>query len=126
MAAGWLRAIRAVPWNEVVAAAPIVLGSAKKILSALQKREQGERAAARADAAMPPPADPELRALHQRIVELEADLTGATEILKNLAAQHAQLVVAVEALRQRSRVLAWTVAGLAAVLIGSLLWWAAR
>lgn len=114
------------PWNEVVAAAPIVLGSAKKILSALQKREQGERAAARADAAMPPPADPELRALHQRIVELEADLTGATEILKNLAAQHAQLVVAVEALRQRSRVLAWTVAGLAAVLIGSLLWWAAR
>lgn len=126
MAAGWMRAIRAVPWNEVVAAAPIVLGSAKKILSALQKREQGERAAARADAAMPPPADPELRALHQRIVELEADLTGATEILKNLAAQHAQLVVAVEALRQRSRVLAWTVAGLAAVLIGSLLWWAAR
>ena len=126
MATGWIRAFRAVPWNEVIAAAPMVVGSAKKILSALQKKDQGGRAAARTDPAAPPPADPELRLLYQRISDLEAELVDATEVLKNLADQHAQLVVALEALRQRTRALVWTCALLAAVTIGLLLWLSTR
>ena len=126
MASGWIRAVRAVPWSEVIAAAPMVVGSAKRILSALQKKEQGDRAAARAAPATPPPADPELRALHQRIIDLEADLVGATEVLKKLADQQARLVVALEALRQRTRALVWTCSLLAAFSIGMLVWLAAR
>jgi hypothetical protein len=126
MATGWIRAFRAVPWNEVIAAAPMVVGSAKRILSALQKKEREDRSASRADPAAPLPADPELRVLHQRIVDLEADLVGATEVLKKLADQHAQLVVALEALRQRTRALVLTCALLAAVTSGLLLWLSAR
>jgi len=103
----------------------MVVGSAKKIVFALQSRQQAERAASRADPA-PPPADPELRALHQRMVDLKADLVDATEVVKSLADQHAQLVVALEALRQRTRALVWTCALLTAVIIGLVLWLAQR
>jgi hypothetical protein len=126
MAAGWIRAFRAVPWNEVIAAAPLVMGRAKTILSALQNRERGERVATRADPATPPPVDPELRVLHQRIVDLKADLVDATEVLKNVADQQASLVVALEALRQRTRALVWTCAILTAAIVGLLVWLATR
>jgi hypothetical protein len=95
------------------------------VLSALQRRAQDERGAPRADA-VTAPADPALKALHRRIVELESDLVGTTEILKNLADQHAQLVATIEALRQQTRVLVWTSAVLAAALIGLVLWLAFR
>jgi small-conductance mechanosensitive channel len=126
MATGWIRAIRAVPWNEVIAAAPTVVGSAKRILSALQKKQRGENAASRSGPATPLPVDPELRALHQRIDELKADLVDATEVLENLADQHAQLVVALEALRERTRALVWASALLAAIVLGVLAWLTVR
>lgn len=126
MGSGWMRAFRAVPWSEVIAAAPAVVASAKKILAGLQKRQQSERSATRMDPVTPPPADPELRALHQRIVDLKADLVEATQVLDNLAQQHAQLVIAVEALRKRTQTLAWTCLGLAVVVAGLVLWLALR
>lgn len=122
MAIGWIRAFRAIPWNEVIAAAPVVVASAKKILAGLQKKEQAGRSAPRADPAAPLPSDPDLRALHQRIAGLEADLVDATQILKNLADQHAQLVVAVETLRVRTRTLVWTCSALAVAVTGLGLW----
>ncbi len=123
--AGWLRAIRAVPWTDIVAAAPMVLGSARKVVSALQTKVQATRTVAPADAA-PRPDDPQLRVLHERVADIETDLVAATEIIRNLADQHAQVVSALEALRQKTRVLTWTGALLAAVVVGLLLWLASR
>jgi hypothetical protein len=121
MAVGWIRAIRAVPWNEVIAAAPVVVGGAKKILTALQKKERADRAASRVNPSSPPPNDPELRALHRRIVDLEGDLVDATQVLNHLADQHAQLVIAVEALRRRTRIITWTCVVLAMGIVMILL-----
>jgi len=126
MALGWIRAFRAVPWSEVIAATPVVVASAKKILAGLQKKQQADRSASRADTAAPPPADPELRALHQRVVGLKADLVDATQVLDNLSQQHAQLVVAVEALRKRTQALVWSCLGLAVVVAGLVLWLSLR
>lgn len=120
--AGWIRAIRAVPWGEVIAAAPLVVGSAKKILSTLRRKEETARATARAEPAELLSDDAALRSLQLRIADLEKDLIGATEILENLADQHAQLVIAVEALRTRIRTLTWTCVALAVLTSGLVLW----
>jgi hypothetical protein len=117
MAAGWIRAIRAVPWSDVVAAAPMVLGSAKTVLAALQKKKESERGGAAAV-----PDDPQGRVLQQRVADLEADLVATTEVLRNLATQHAQLVAELEALRGQTRLLGWTSALLTAVALGLVLW----
>lgn len=119
--AGWIHAIRAVPWTDVVAAAPIALGSARKIVSALQRRGQAQRTAAPDDPA-PPADEPQLRVLQERVAELETDLVSATEVIRSLADQHTQVVAAMGALRARTRLLTWASMLLAAVMIGLLLW----
>ena len=126
MASGWIRAFRAVPWNEVLAAAPAAVAGAKKVLTALQKKRETERTASATDAAARTPVDPDLQALHQRIVDLETDLVDATRVLNNLADQSAQLVAEVEALRRRARVLTWVSVALAAVVFAFLLWLSLR
>ena len=114
------------PWREVIAAAPAVVVGAKKILAGLQKKEQAERSAGRTSPATPPPADPELRNLYERIADLETTLVDSTQVLDNLANQNAQLVIAVEALRQRTRKLTWTGTGLVVAVLGLLLWLSLR
>ena len=122
MASGWIRAFRAVPWNEVLVAAPAAVAGAKKVLTALQKKREADRAASATGAAARPPVDPELTALHQRIVDLETDLVDATRVLDNLADQSARLVAAVEALHRRARSLTWACAALAVVVSSLLVW----
>ena len=99
-----------------------MVGSAKKILSTLRRKEETARASARAEPAEPLSDDAALRSLQLRIADLERDLIGATEILENLADQHAQLVIAVEALRTRIRTLTWTCVALAVLTSGLVLW----
>ncbi|MBL8539767.1 MAG: hypothetical protein JNK68_05280 [Betaproteobacteria bacterium] len=125
MAAGWIRAIRAVPWTDVVAAAPVVLGTARKMVAALQRKIRAEQAAA-PEAVAPAVGGPQLHALHERIVELETDLVSATEVIRSLADQHAQVVATLEALRQKTRLLGWVSALLAAAMGGLALWIALR
>ncbi|HQR52927.1 MAG TPA: hypothetical protein PLZ79_06630 [Burkholderiales bacterium] len=113
------------PWTDVVAAAPVVLGTARKMVAALQRKIRAEQAAA-PEAVAPAVGGPQLHALHERIVELETDLVSATEVIRSLADQHAQVVATLEALRQKTRLLGWVSALLAAAMGGLALWIALR
>jgi hypothetical protein len=122
MATGWIRAFRAVPWGEAIAAAPLVVASAKKVLAALRTREHADRMAPRSGPAEPLGAAPNLNTLHHRLIDLESDLVRASEVLNRLADQNAQLAVLVERLRLRTQALMWTCAVLAACTFGLLVW----
>ena len=130
MAAGWLTALKIIPWGDVIEAAPGLAKGARNLFKRTQDAVQAD--APPADEP-PPNADAaEAAALaHRRIAELEVRLHDLTErqqsaaaLLESLATQNAQLVVAVDALRRRGRLM-WGAIGVLALACGGLAAWVA-
>lgn len=128
MAAGWLTALKVIPWADVIEAAPGLAKSAKSLFKRTQEGATGSTGS------MPPPpaddgsADSWSQAT-RRIASLESSLAQATErqqaaaaLIDTLATQNARLVEAVDALDKRCQGLKlalWLVAVVAlAALIG--------
>ncbi len=98
--AGWITVFKAVPWVDVIAAAPGVARSAKKLLTGIRNRQRGE-------GGENPPESEETRleALEAQVLELKQELNASAEIIKSLTEQHARLVEVVGILRFRTRAL---------------------
>src|SRR5688572_8962236 len=93
----WVAAFKAIPWVELIAAAPVVVRGAKKLWAGVrQNPEDAEEGA-----------EPEerLRVLEAKVADLRKDLTQAGEVIGSLVEQHARLVDAVGILRARVRAL---------------------
>lgn len=108
--AGWITAFRAIPWAELIAAAPVVARGAQKLWATVKKKDAPPAATSR-------PED-RLQALEAQIDELRNELAAVSELMAQLAEQNRRLVEAVEALRVRSRVLLLACAVLAVALVG--------
>ena len=108
---GWLSAFRAIPWNEVIAAAPVVVQGARKLLDKVKKREAAPAARE------PLAADDPLAALRARVAELQEQQAAVSALVQSLAEQNEKLVAAVGVLRLRTRVLTWLCLVLAAALL---------
>ena len=124
MAVGWVTALKLVPWGDVLEATPQILQAAKKLLGATR---QGTTQAAPGslagtnDAAAPPIAL-QLQQLHERVARLEQEQQESAVLIQSLAEQNAQVVRAVEVLRQRQRRLTVAAGILAAACTGLLVW----
>ena len=126
MAIGWLTALKAIPWTDVISTAPVVVDGAKKLWHSVGKRPAPPKLAP-----VPPPASPEAQsgaALQARISALEAeaaDLHGqmlaSSELIKALAEQNTQLIRRIETSRVRLLWLAVATAVIAIVAIAALL-----
>ena len=130
MAIPWLAAaFKAIPWKEVVTAAPSLVEGTKKLWSSVTRTQKqpspaneqsGETSSTRSD---------QLSAIEARFLALEARTTEiarqavtSAELIKSLAEQNAQLVQAVEILRIRTRKLVLFTAALG-LATGFLLLW---
>src|SRR5262245_28591743 len=102
---GWIRAFRAIPWVELLAAAPVVAKGARNLWATVSKRE--------APPAVGAAPDDRHRALDAQIEELRRELTATSELVTQLADQNSRLVEAVAILRVRTRVLMAASAALA-------------
>ena len=124
MAVGWVTALKLVPWGDVLEATPQILQAAKKLLGATR---QGTTQAAPGslagtnDAAAPPIAL-QLQQLHERVARLEQEQQESAVLIQSLAEQNAQVVRAMEVLRQRQQRL-MVAAGILAVACTGLLVW---
>ncbi len=123
--AGWLSALKLVPWGQVIDAAPQIVQGARKLM----QRRGDERAAAPPAAASPAvgtqPGDvqaQQLAALQQRALQLEEEQRASAVLIRSLAEQNAQVVRAVEALRVRVRGLTLACALLGVATTGLLAW----
>lgn len=122
MPISWMSALKAVPWADVIEATPALVKGARRLF----KRSQGEAA----EAAAPPGALPQtlpealqrLQALEQELAELAQAQAESAALLQSLAEQNAHLVAALEALRQRSRLLGLGLAAVAALSVALLAW----
>ena len=122
MSISLLGAVKAVPWGDVIAAAPSVVQGANALWDRVaKKRPKGEATnapspAANADA----PVEVRLAALEQALVELQKEALASSQLIRSLAEQNVQLVREVEVLRLRSRVMMVAAVLFSVVLAASL------
>jgi hypothetical protein len=86
----WLFALKAIPWDTILANAPSILRSADELVSKTKLRPD---AASRSD----------VQALADRVALLEQRDTETAELLTRATAQVAALTTAVEVLEARAR-----------------------
>ena len=128
MAAGWVAALKLVPWGDVIEATPQILQAAKKLLGTTQKGNADAAAGALEGSTGGEPAMPfalQLQHLRDRVAQLEREQQESAVLIQSLAEQNAQVVRAVEVLRQRQQRLT-VAAGILAVACTGLLVWVLR
>ena len=101
----WLLALKAIPWDTILANGPSILRSADELVS---KTLRGPNAASRSD----------VQALEDRVAQLEQRDRETAELITRLTAQVAALTTAVEVLEARNR---WLLVGAAAASAISVL-----
>ena len=130
MAIPWLAAaFKAIPWKEVVAAAPSLVEGTKQLWGSVTRTEkQPSPAHGHSDDSSSTHPD-DLSAIEARLLSIEAraaeiarQAVTSAELIKSLAEQDAKLVQAVEILRIRTRKLVWFAAALG-LATGFLLLW---
>ena len=124
MAAGWVAALKLVPWGDVIEATPQILQAAKKLLGTTRKGN-AEAAAGALEGAGGEPAIPvalQLQHLRERVAMLEQEQQESAVLIQSLAEQNAQVVQAVEVLRQRQQRLTVAVGVFAVGCAGLLVW----
>jgi len=105
MAAGWFTVLKAVPWSEVISAAPQLASGARRLWDAVGRKAPLEETPEQAGQYEYPDT---VGALVQRlerneatIADLHGQMLSASEIIARLADQNSQLVVKMEAARVR-------------------------
>ena len=100
MALNWIAAFKLIPWADVVQATPTVVRGAKDLWT---RARAGKAKSVTVDGAAPEPGSPEH--LAQRIVQLEAEQVDASALINTLAEQNAQLVAALDNVRNKVKLL---------------------
>src|SRR5262245_35630732 len=125
----WPVILKAIPWGEVVAAAPKVLDQAKKLVAAARRTDGGSSAGAEAsvpahasDGALPV-IEARLSSVEGRIEDMAREALSSAELVKSLAEQNAQLIQAVQILSSKVRRLNLIVVALSCIVIGGLVIW---
>jgi len=123
MAINWIFALKAVPWADVVQAAPSIVKGARKLFNNARSSE-------------PPPVGPEefhpgadggstharLRAVEVALRNLDAEQDSTAELIRSLAEQNARVVEAIEVLRGRMRVLLGISLTLSVAFVVAVIW----
>ena len=107
MALSWLSALKAVPWADVVQAAPAIVQGARKLFTAAKSYAGATANDTRAQEKPVQRMDFAGRVLEieQTIATLQAEQRASAELIRSLAEQNANIVAALDQLRRRIRVL---------------------
>ena len=108
MAISWISLLKAVPWKDVIATAPILTENAKKLWYSTVKKPPGETTFSLDDKATGAPKvenittlSVKLNAMEKSVLALQKQMLTTSELLKNLADQNNELIRRVEKNRKR-------------------------
>ncbi len=128
MAINWILALKAVPWTDVVQAAPHIVKGARKLFTSV--RGAAGDTSATLDAGSNASSStshsgvvPRLSAVETAIESLRAEQYASVELIRSLAEHNAKVVAAMEVLRARTRVL-FAICAVLAVAIVTITAWA--
>jgi hypothetical protein len=102
MALGWISVLQLVPWNDVIANAPKIADTAKKLWGTVARKPEIERTGT-ASTLSP---QTRLDAAEAQIAQLHEQMLASSELIKALAEQNTQLVKRVETMRRGTLLLA--------------------
>ena len=126
-AAGWLKMLKAVPWSEVLAAAPQVAGSARRLWETVGRRGAPEPGIDLGEAMAHAPIDEDVAILAARIeqqdatiAQLHGQVREASKLITELADQNAQLIARIETARERMTTIGLVAAGAGLLSVISL------
>ncbi len=127
MAINWLFALKAVPWTDLVQAAPHIVKGARRLFNSARDSEpppagEAEEGLSRDGA----PVQERLRRIETALQALDAEQNSSAELIRSLAEQNARVVDAIEVLRARTRLLLGLCIALTTVLAGILVWMLTR
>jgi hypothetical protein len=108
MAINWLFALKAVPWVDLVQAAPAIVKGARKLYTSVREGSSSTAASPRASSPAPPGAggvDARISELEAHIAEIAAEQQASAELIRNLAEQNARMIEAIGIMRARARIL---------------------
>ena len=107
MALGWLTVLKMVPWDDVIKNAPKVADGAKKLWSAVAKKQPATETV-QVETPQHIAGEPSLVQLHQQldtamseIANLHQQMLASSALIQTLAEQNAQLIQRVETNRVR-------------------------
>lgn len=119
-----ITALKAVPWAEVIAAAPAVADGAKKLWKRVRTSQENDAQGAEGTPALDPHDPVQLRQqivhLEGQLAELQAQMEQTAEVVRELANQNTVLIARIELNRRRLKLLA-LVCGVAVVGLGGAL-----
>jgi hypothetical protein len=107
MAINWILALKAVPWADVVQAAPHIVKGARRLFNSARQSEAVavEPSEWSGDVGDPAAAHARLRQLEAGLQALDREQQESAELIRSLAEQNARLVEAIEIMRARVRLL---------------------
>jgi hypothetical protein len=108
MALGWLTALKAVPWSDVVQAAPHIVQGARKLYTAARSYVDpavDAKAAQASSGGHGENPDARLGQIDAHIETLQAEQRATAELIRSLAEQNANIVAALDLMRKRMRLL---------------------
>ena len=120
MAINWLIALKAVPWADVVQAAPGLVKSARKLFNTARSSQPpaaGETAFHDSGTV-----SERLARIEAALANLDAEQDSSAELIRSLAEQNARVVEAIEVLRTRVRLLLGATAVLIVAFLGLAVW----
>lgn len=127
MAAGWLKMLKAVPWSEVIAAAPQVAGGARRLWETVGRKGAPVPEMDLGEAMAHAPIDEDVAILAARIEQQDAAITQlhgqvreASKLITELADQNAQLIARLQAARERLKLVGFVAAAGCALSVVSL------
>lgn len=122
MAAAWLRVLKAVPWGEVIQAAPQVANSARRLWDTVGRKGAPMPNTELDEAVAHMPFDDGLAMIAAQVeqqdialAQLHGQVRDASKLITELADQNAQLIAKLEAARERLTLIG-VVAGASGVL----------
>ena len=108
MALGWLTALKAVPWSDVVQAAPHIVQGARKLYTAAKSYVDPSvdpKATPASGGERDESPDARLQQIDAHIETLQAEQRASAELIRSLAEQNANIVAALDLMRKRMRIL---------------------
>lgn len=130
MPISWITALKAVPWTDLVQAAPHIVKGARTLFTTVKNRAAGDAAQAGVDHAPEYSTPAELAArladLGNAVQSLQTEQQSSAELIRSLAEQNARVVEAIAVMRARVRMLTAACAVLAIALASLAVWIATR
>src|SRR5262245_48058017 len=117
MALSWLSALKAVPWADVVQAAPGIVQGARRLFTAAKSSAESSDAAT-SSAARSGGLEGRLQPIEAAIDALQGEQRSTAELIRSLAEQNAIIIAALDIMRRRVRLLTVTCVGLAIAFAG--------